>query len=276
MIEGRQDPFGGQSPLIGMIHLPALPGAPNYGGTTVAAIAALAAQDARTLQDGGLDGVLMQNSNDHPPLPRVPTVTVAAYAAIASEVARVLTIPLGINVLKSDAAATIGIAAAVGARFVRLKGYIGAEVGAEGLVQGCAAEAIRLRRELSAQDSLEIWADALQPTSRSLSGISPAEAARWCVEFGHADRVVITAGSLDESLLVIGEVRGQVAVPLILGGGVEPTTARRALEASDGLIVGRYLRAGGLAGPVERQRVKEFLDAAGRGPRTSRARATAR
>ena len=266
MIEGREDPFDGRRPLIGMIHLPSLPGAPNYGGQPVTTIAALAAQDARVLQDAGIDGVLIQNSNDHPPVPRVPTATVAAYAVVAAEVARVLTIPVGINVLKSDAAATIGIAAAVGARFVRLKGYVGTEVGAEGLVQGCAAEAIRLRRELSAEDALEIWADALQPTSRSVSGISPVEAARWCVEFGHADRVVIMGGSLDESLLVIREARGHVPVPLILGGGVEPTTARRALEGSDGLIVGRYLRAGGLAGPVERQRVNEFLDAAGRGP----------
>ncbi len=266
MIEGREDPFDGRRPLIGMIHLPSLPGAPNYGGQPVTTIAALAAQDARVLQDGGIDGVLIQNSNDHPPVPRVPAATIAAYAVAATEVARVATIPLGINVLKSDAAATIGIAAAVGARFVRLKGYVGAEVGAEGLVQGCAAEAIRLRRELSAEDKLEIWADALQPTSRSLSAIPAVQAARWCVEFGHADRVVITGDSLEESLEVIGDARGHVSVPLILGGGVEPTTARRAIEASDGLIVGRYLRAGGLAGPVERHRVDAFLDAAGRRP----------
>ncbi|MDQ3491837.1 MAG: hypothetical protein M3452_01070, partial [Chloroflexota bacterium] len=152
------------------------------------------------------------------------------------------------------------------ARFVRLKGYVGAEVGAEGLVQGCAAEAIRLRRELSAEDTLEIWADAMQPTSRSMSGVSAVETARWCVEFGHADRVIITGASLDDSLTVLRDAREHVSVPLILGGGVGPVTARRALKASDGLIVGRYLRGGTLAGPVERHRVDTFLEAAGSGP----------
>ncbi|MBA3852217.1 MAG: phosphorybosylanthranilate isomerase [Chloroflexi bacterium] len=247
-----------------MIHLPTLPGAPDYAGRPIADIAALAAQDARILQDGGVDGILLQNSNDHPPVPRVPAATIAAYAVAATEVARVATIPLGINVLKSDAPATIGIAVAVGARFVRLKGYVGAEVGAEGLVQGCAAEAIRLRRELLAEDTLEIWADAVQPTSRSISGVSAVELARWCVEFGHADRVVITADSLDESLMLIAESRRHVSVPLILGGGVQPATARRALHGSDGLIVGRYLRAGSLTAPVDQARVESLVEAAGR------------
>ncbi len=265
---GHDDPFGGRKPVIGMIHLPPLPGAPNYGGQAVPSIAEQAAQDARTLQQGGLDGLLIQNSNDHPPVVRVPPATVAAYAVIALEVSRAATIPLGINVLKSDPAATIGIAVAVGARFVRLKAYVGAEVGAEGLVQGCAAEAIRLRRELMAEDQVEIWADAIQPTSRHLAAVSPVEAARWCVEFGHADRVIVTADSLDGSLAVIKDARRHVAIPLILGGGVEPETAPRAIEGSDGLIVGRYLRGGSLAGAVERQRVDAFLEAAGRAPRT--------
>nr|MBA3307661.1 hypothetical protein [Chloroflexota bacterium] len=55
-----------------------------------------------------------------------------------------------------------------------------------------------------------------------------------------------------------------VSVPLILGGGVEPATARRALDGSDGLIVGRYLRAGSLTAPVDQARVESLVEAAGR------------
>lgn len=269
MNAARDDPFAGRKPLIGMIHLPSLPGAPNYSGQSIASIAEGAVRDAQLLQEGGIDGLLLQNSNDHPPVKRVPASTVAAYAVIATEVSRFASIPLGINVLKSDPIATIGIATAVGARFVRLKGYVGAEIGAEGLTEGCAAEAIRLRRELSGEATLEIWADALQPTSRTLSGVSAIELARWCVEFGHADRVVITADSLAESLAVIENARRHLSVPLILGGGVDPGTVRRALDGSDGIIAGRYLRAGSLAGPIERGRVQAFVEAAGRGPGTA-------
>lgn len=264
MIREDGDLFNGQSPLIGMIHLPPLPGAANYGGRPVPAIAEAAVRDAAALQEGGLDGILIQNSNDHPPLVRVPPATVAAYSVIARDVARMLWVPLGINVLKSDPAATLGIAKAVGARFVRLKVYVGAEIGAEGLVQGCAAEAIRLRRELAAERDLEIWADATQPTGRSMPPITAVEAARWCVEFGHADRVVVTGDDLEGSLAIIDQVRQHVSVPLILGGGVDPGSARHALDGSDGLIVGRYLRGGTLAGPVDQLRVEEFREAAGR------------
>lgn len=262
MIEGPSDPFSRQKPLIGMIHLSPLPGAATYDGRAIRAIIEAAVTDAGALQDGGFDGILIQNSNDHPPVVRVPPATVAAYAAIASAVTQAVDIPLGINVLKSDAAATIGIAKAVDARFVRLKVYVGAEMGAEGLVQGCAAEAIRLRRDLLAERHLEIWADAVQPTGRPVVPISPVDAARWCVEFGHADRVVITGDDLVGSLAIIDEVRRYVSVPLILGGGVEPESAGLALSGSDGLIVGRYLRGGTLDRPVDRLRVAEFREAA--------------
>lgn len=244
-----------------MIHLPALPGAPNYDGQRTGEIARQAVEDVEAIQDGGLDGALLQNSNDHPPARRVPAVTVAAYTAVAAEVSGAAAIPIGINVLKSDPAATIGIAVVVGARFVRLKTYVGAEIGAEGLTQGCAAEAIRLRRQLSAEDELEIWADAVQPTSRSLAGISPTDAARWCVEFGHADRLIITGDSLEDSLTIIKQIRSTVSVPVILGGGVEPGSVHRGLDESDGLIVGRYLREGGLSGPIVPSRIHALVTA---------------
>ena len=245
-----------------MVHLPPLPGAPNADGRPVAEIAELACEDARRLEEGGIDAILLQNANDHPPRKTIPAPSVAAYAVVAAAVRRVVGVPLGISVLKSDPAASFAIAVASEAAFVRFKSYVGVEVGAEGLVEGCAAEAIRLRRALGAVGRIEIWADAIQPTSRPLGDLSAGELVAWCVEFGEADRVVITGTSLAASLELLAEARGRVSVPLILGGGVEPATARRALAAADGLIVGRYLRGQSLTDPVDLARVREFVAAA--------------
>jgi membrane complex biogenesis BtpA family protein len=259
---------------VGMIHLPPLPGAPNSDGRSVAEIAEVACEDARRLERGGLDAILLQNANDHPPRAVIPQPTVAAYAVVASAVRVAVNLPIGISVLKSDPDASFAIAVAAGASFVRLKSYVGVEVGAEGLVQGCAAQAVRLRRELGALDRIEIWADAIQPTSHPLGPSSVAELAAWCVDFGEADRIVLTGSTLDESLAFIEEARTRVSAPIILGGGVNPSTAARALAAADGLIVGRFLRGRSLTGPIDLALVREFMSAARSGEHATARAAT--
>ena len=265
--------FGGPKPIVATIDLPPLPGAANYDGTPVSQLAGEALADARVLVAAGVDAILVHNSNDHPPGRLVPKTTVAAYASVARAITDEVGIPVGIGVLKSDPAATLGIAAAVGARFVRLNGYVGAELGAEGLVEGCAREAIQLRRELRVERSVEIWADAIQPTSRPLGAVAVTDLVSWCADFGEADRILVTGDTLDESLRIIAESRRRVSVPLILGGGVAPEAAAAALEGADGIIVGRYLRGGSLQAPIDAARVATFMRAAGRSAEMPAARA---
>lgn len=252
----------GARPIVGMIHLAPLPGAPNANGRSIGSIATAAIEDARRLQEGGIDVLLLQNANDHPPRSRVPKTTAAAYAVVAAAVRRASDLPLGISVLKSDPESSFAVALAADAQYVRLKSYVGVEVGAEGLVGGCAADAVRLRRELGARDRIEIWADAVQPTSRPLAPVAPAELVAWCATFGLADRVIVTGRSLDESLAIIEAARPAVRSPLLVGGGVAPDQAAEVLRSADGLIVGRYLRAQSLTGAIDLDRVREFVAAA--------------
>lgn len=253
----------GEDALVAMVHLPPLPGAPNDEGASVEAIAERAVREARLLDEGGFDGILLQNANDHPPSRTIPPASLAAYACVAREVRAATALPLGVSVLKSDVDATFAIARAARADFVRLKTYVGAEIGAEGIVEGCAAAAIRMRRELGLPE-VEIWADAVQPTGRPLAPLIAADLVRWAFEFGEADRVIITGDTLDQSSALLNEVRSTVGGPLLLGGGVVPETAAAALRAWNGVIVGRYLRGGDLRAPIDAARVAD-LHAATRG-----------
>jgi membrane complex biogenesis BtpA family protein len=247
-------------PLVGMVHLGPLPGAPNYDGAAIADLIERAAHDAQLLVDGGFDAILLQNANDHPPARVVPAPSVAAYACIARQIRDLTDLPLGLSVLKSDVSATFGIAAAAGANFVRLKCYVGSEIGPEGVLEGCAAEAVRTRRMMGLS-GVEIWADALQPTSRQVSPVSPLDLVRWSFEFGEADRVIVTGDSLAQSWEILHDVRPAVDGPLILGGGVGPSELSDALSDWDGVIVGRYLRDGDLRRPISAERVAEIRDA---------------
>src|SRR2546426_11437912 len=53
-------------PIIGMLHLPPLPGSYNYTGQALDEIVDHAIQEADILATAGFDGVLLQNAGDRP------------------------------------------------------------------------------------------------------------------------------------------------------------------------------------------------------------------
>ena len=55
-----------EKPIIGVIHLQALPGAPRYAGGSVRDIYAAAVSDAKILAAGGIDGIIIENASDMP------------------------------------------------------------------------------------------------------------------------------------------------------------------------------------------------------------------
>src|SRR5437667_11350276 len=75
-------------PVIGMLHLAALPGSPLYGGS-IEPIRSAILRDAELLVEGGVHGLMMENFGDTPFFPgRVPVHVVAHMTALAAEVKR--------------------------------------------------------------------------------------------------------------------------------------------------------------------------------------------
>ena len=119
-----------------------------------------AARDARALQAAGFDLVMIENFGDAPFFAgRVPAVTVSAMTACALAVREACpaTCRSGINVLRNDAEAALSVAAVVGAQCIRVNVHTGARVTDQGVVEGRAAETLRLRRALGAEQ-VAIWA----------------------------------------------------------------------------------------------------------------------
>ena len=130
--------FEKEKPVIGMLHLPALPGSP-LNELSLEAIRRHVLKDAEALATGGVDGLILENFGDVPFYPRrVPAHTVAFMTAIALEVRRAFDMPLGINVLRNDAEAAMAVAFAAGAQFIRVNIHSGARVTDQGLIEGMA------------------------------------------------------------------------------------------------------------------------------------------
>ena len=256
--------FGlGHKPVVGMIHLPALPGSVLYAGEPFERIVERAVADARTLAEAGIDAALIQNTHDIPTIAPTPPETLACMTVIAREITRERLLPLGINVRKNDAAGPLAIAAATGAEFVRVKIYVGAAVTPEGIVQGSAAEALRTRQRLGT--ATDIWADLVDRTSTPLVDQPVGETAHWAVRFGGARAVIVTGLAWEETLAQAKDVRRiRSDVPLVIGGGVNAENIGEAFANADGIIVGSSLEEHPFTGPISISKARVLVAAAQR------------
>src|SRR5688500_2043902 len=102
----------GKPLLIGVVHLWPTPGAPRFSGD-MEAVLERAAADARSLADGGCDALIVENFGDVPFFRgAVPPETTAAMAlAIAAVRRSAPKLVLGVNVLRNDARAALGLCA---------------------------------------------------------------------------------------------------------------------------------------------------------------------
>jgi hypothetical protein len=248
--------------LIGMVHLPALPGSPAGRGTRLDEITDGAVRDAVTLHEAGFDAVLVQNSLDRPTRERADAAAVAQLTAVSLAVKSAIPLLIGINIVKNDGPGAVAVAAAVGAQFVRVKVLTGGVLSAEGALGGCAWETLALRDRLGAD--VRIWADVYEPTSRPLLPDDLADAAVDAADFGQADGLIITQQTAERSLQVIRQLRARLpGTPMIIGGRVGASNVRAALAGADSVIIGSALkRPAGIRGPVSAQAAREIADAA--------------
>ncbi len=258
------DILGAPQPLIGMVHLGPLPGSPRWGGS-IAEVVERALADARALEAGGLHALLVENHGDAPfTAGRVDAATVAAMTAVIAEIRRSVRLPLGVNVLKNDAQSGLAVAAATGARFIRVNVHVGAVVGDQGIIQSDAYNTLRYRRLLDAD--VKIFADVQAKHGAPLAPVELEQEARDCVSRGLADALVVSGKATGEAtpLEDVKRVRSAVRdVPLLVGSGVTPDTVADLLSVADGAIVGTFLkRDGRLGNPVDADRVKRLVEAA--------------
>ena len=250
--------------LVGVVHLAATPGAPRYGGD-MAAVLERAGADARALAGGGCDALLVENLGDVPYFARsVPPETVAAMALALREVrALARGLPVGVNVLRNDARAALGLCAATGAEFARINVHSGAAVADQGLLEGAAAQTLRERARLC--PAVALWCDVHVKHAVPLGGGRLADAAADTLQRGLADALIVTgrATGAAPSVEDLAEVRAAAAsAPLLVGSGLSEVNARELLAHADGAIVGTYFKQGGdLAAPVDERRVARLREA---------------
>jgi membrane complex biogenesis BtpA family protein len=255
--------FGTARPIIAMVHLPALPGMPLYdaaGG--MEGIIASAKRDLTALQDGGVDGVMFGNENDRPYSPRAEPAQIAAMAAAVSAVRPLITVPFGVDLLW-DPVATVAVAAATGASFVR-EVFNGVHAGDLGLWMPDAAAALRLRRNLQVEH-IKLLFTVVAEFATPLDTRGPAAIARSVAFTSLPDALGVsgpltgTPPTVEDLKAVRAAVKG--SVPVLLNTGLRMETVADLLPFSDGAVVGTSLKYDGVTwNPVDPARVLSLME----------------
>lgn len=252
--------FGCYKPIIGVVHLLPLPGAPKFKNNFDEVITR-AKQDAIALENGGVNGIIVENYGDIPFKPEVGLETVAAMTYVAGEVTKAIKLPFGINVLRNDAKAALAIATAVGAKFIRINVHTDAMVTDQGLIEGKAYETLRYRRTLN--ENINIFADIFVKHAAP-AYLRPIETVAYDTAYrGLADALIVTGSSTGKPPLPEDVVKVKKAVPdkpVIAGSGISEKNVKKILENADGAIVGTSFKFNAITeNPVDEKRVKKLV-----------------
>lgn len=255
--------FKTPNPIIGVVHLQPLPTSARWGGNLKSAIAR-AEQEATALASGGVHGIIVENFFDAPfAKDCVDPAVVSAMTLIVDRLMNLVTLPIGVNVLRNDAHSALAIASCTNAAFVRVNVLTGVMATDQGLIEGQARELMRYRRELDSD--VKILADVLVKHARPLGSPNLTTAVQETIERGLADGVILSGWatgsppSLEDLELATAAAKG---TPVFIGSGANWENISTLISAADGAIVSSSLkRHGRIDQPIDPIRVSRFVEA---------------
>lgn len=255
--------FSNPKPVIGVIHVGALPGTPA-NNKTISELVESATQEANIYKECGIDGIIIENMHDIPYLKgNVGAEIVASMSIIGHRVKEESGLPVGIQILAGANIEAMAVAHAARLDFIRAEGYAFAHVADEGLIESSAAKLLRYRKLIGAEH-IHVWADVKKKHSAHAitSDISLGETAET-VEFMRGDTVIITGNVTGKAptLSDVEEAKAHCKLPVVLGSGVNADNIADFYQTADGFIIGTHFKANAnWQNMVDKNRVENFME----------------
>ncbi|MCK5474961.1 MAG: BtpA/SgcQ family protein [Candidatus Pacebacteria bacterium] len=250
--------------IIGMIHVDALPGTPK-SKDNVEAIIEKAKKEAEIYKKAGIDAVMLENMHDAPYLNKnVGPEIVSTMTAVCIEVKKILSdIPCGIQILAAANKEALAVAKVSELDFIRAEAFVFAHVADEGIIESCAGELLRYRRQINAENILVLADIKKKHSAHSITSDVDIIETAHAVEFFIGDGVIVTgiATGCEANLEEVESVKKGVKIPVLVGSGVTYENVESYLKTADALIVGSYFKEEGCwENEVDYARVKKFMD----------------
>lgn len=239
--------FSSSKPVIGVIHVGALPGTPR-SSQSVSELVSSARSEARVYRESGVDGLIIENMHDVPYLRgEVGPEIVAAMTAVAIEVKGECGLPVGVQILAGANVEAMAVAHAAGLDFIRAEAYAYAHVADEGLIESSAARLLRYRKMIGAT-GVQVWTDVKKKHAAHAitADVSLGETAET-VEFMGADCVIVSGSATGKAPTIadVREAKGHCRLPVFLGSGITERNIAEFYSDADGFIIGSGFKVDG-------------------------------
>ena len=240
-----KDLFKVEKPVIGMVHLQAMPTDPKYdieGG--IAKIVDMARKDLVALQDGGVDGILFCNEFSIPYTRKVNGTIIATFSEVVGELKQDLKLPFGITCASSPKA-TFDIAAATDADFVRTH-YHGANAGVSGINDYDPGD-IERYRFYTGCSKVKVLTAVIQEGTKQIAERPLKEVVKTLTFNINPDGLLIYSSTPGSSIDVeqVKTVKEITHTPVLASNGVKPETVKEILKYADGCVVGTGIKFDG-------------------------------
>ncbi len=255
--------FGVEKPLIGVVHVHALPGTP-CSNNSMKDIIAHAITEALMFEESGFHSIIIENMFDRPYVkaPASPEI-ISAMAVICSHIRNKVQIPIGIQILASANKEALAVALASNLQFIRAEGFVFGHVADEGYTDSCAGELLRYRKNIGAEH-IQIFTDIKKKHSAHAitADVSITETAH-AAEFFLSDGLIITGAATgqiadSEELRVVKQA---VSLPVLIGSGITPDNFKNYFDDGDGFIIGSSLKRNGRwYNSVDPDALKKMMD----------------
>ena len=136
--------------IIGVIHFPPLLDYSEFPGLKIALGNAL--KDLRAFEEGGVDGIIIENNYDVPHKITVSPQTTEAMIFLGEEIKRKTKLPIGVNVLWNDFKTALLTGKRIGGKFIRIPVFVDKIKTDCGIITGNSREVLRHQKEIKAED----------------------------------------------------------------------------------------------------------------------------
>ncbi|MEO1261141.1 MAG: BtpA/SgcQ family protein [Bacteroidota bacterium] len=254
--------FHTPKPIVGMVHLRALPGTPKYENN-INAIIIKAVEEALVYQKAGVNGLLIENMHDVPYLKNEVGPEISSLMTIIGyEIKNKTQLPCGVQVLSSANEAALAIAHSAGLDFIRAEGFVFGHLADEGYVDSCAGGLLRYRKKIGAE-SVAIFTDIKKKhSSHALTAdVNIVETAK-AAEYFLSEGLIITGSSTGQTpdLDEIRLVKENVNIPVLIGSGINLENIKNYWPVCDAMIVGSHFKKNNFwANELDAEKIFQFM-----------------
>lgn len=238
-------------PIIGMVHLRPLPGSPLYDAQNMGMtkIIETAVEEAKALEQAGVDGVQVENMWDIPYLPgnKIGPSTVAALAVGVYAVQQAVRIPVGCECHMNGADKALACAVAGAAQWIRVFEYCNAFISQSGYIEAIGGEISRMRAELCAKDIAFLCDVNVKHGSHFIIHDRGVREQAMDIEAQNGDAVIVTGFDTGAPPTTenVRECKRAISLPVWLGSGITLENIDEMFTAADGAIIGSYFKEDG-------------------------------